>query len=212
MNIQILASGSSGNVALVNNSFLIDCGKPINWTLAKLNYCLPDAILITHEHSDHARAARHFLDKAVDLFLTRGTADALGFEHRYNLHYIKAGQPLHIGDVNILPFNTIHDAAEPVGFILSDYVDRVLFLTDSGSIPNLKGVFTKIFIEANYSEKFLRAADTNPTLKLRISQYHLSSEQTRKFLARHSNAETTLLHISQRHSNLQGGFQYVYRF
>lgn len=199
MNIQILASGSSGNVALVNNSFLIDCGKSINWTLTKLNYCLPDAILITHEHSDHARAARYFLDKAVDVFLTRGTANALGFEHRYNLHYIKAGQTLHIGDVNILPFNTIHDAAEPVGFILRDDSERVLFLTDTGKLPRFNGYFDKIFIETNFSTAALLASDTNFALKQRILANHLSIEKVQAFLAQQPQAHVQLLHQSKKH-------------
>ena len=199
MIIHILASGSSGNVALVNHSFLIDCGKSFNWTLKKLNHKLPDAIIITHEHSDHARAVRHFLQRAVDIFLTKGTADALGLVNRYNLHTFKAGEHFNLGGVDILPFNTFHDAAEPVGFILRQFGERVLFLTDSGEIPNFKGSFDKIFIEANYSTNVLLNSDTNRALKQRILANHLSTEQVQSFLAQHSNAEVTLLHQSLIH-------------
>ena len=199
MIIHILASGSSGNVALVNHSFLIDAGKSFNWTLKKLNHKLPDAIIITHEHLDHARAVRHFLQRAVDIFLTKGTADALGLVNRYNLHTFKAGEHFNLGGVDILPFNTFHDAAEPVGFILRQFGERVLFLTDSGKIPNLKGSFDKIFIEANYSTKVLLNSDTNRALKQRILNNHLSIEQVQSFLAQHSNAEVTLLHQSLIH-------------
>ena len=199
MIIHILASGSSGNVALVNHSFLIDCGKSFNWTLKKLNHKLPDAIIITHEHLDHARAVRHFLQRAVDIFLTKGTADALGLVNRYNLHTFKAGEHFNLGGVDILPFNTFHDAAEPVGFILRQFGERVLFLTDSGKIPNLKGSFDKIFIEANYSTNVLLNSDTNRALKQRILANHLSTEQVQSFLAQHSNAEVTLLHQSLIH-------------
>lgn len=199
MIIHILASGSSGNVALVNHSFLIDAGKSFNWTLRKLNYKLPDAIIITHEHSDHARAVRHFLQRAVDIFLTKGTADALALPNRYNIHTFRAGELFKLGGVEILPFKTFHDAAEPVGFILRQFGERVLYLTDSGKIPNFKGSFDKIFIEANYSTKTLLNSDTNRALKQRILANHLSIEQVQAFLAQHSNAEVTLLHQSSIH-------------
>ena len=199
MIIHILASGSSGNVALVNYSFLIDCGKSFNWTLKKLNHKLPDAIIITHEHSDHVCAVRHFLQRAVDIFLTKGTADALGLPNRYNIHHFRAGEQFKLCGVDILPFNTFHDAAEPVGFILRQFGERVLYLTDSGKIPNFKGSFDKIFIEANYSTKTLLNSDTNRALKQRILNNHLSTEQVQSFLAQHSNAEVTLLHQSLIH-------------
>ena len=199
MIIKILATGSSGNVALVNDSFLIDAGKPFNWTIKKLNHKLPVAIVITHEHSDHARAVRHFLQRGVDIFLTKGTADALDLPNRYNIHTFRAGEQFKIGDVDILPFKTFHDAADPVGFILRQFGERVLYLTDSGKIPNFKGSFDKIFIEANYSTKTLLNSDTNRALKQRILANHLSTQQVQTFLAQQPQAHVHLLHQSAIH-------------
>ena len=204
MNIEVLASGSSGNVTAVRSGekfFLIDCGMPHGWTLARLNYELPDAILITHEHGDHAKAAKQFMSQQVDMYMTAGTANALKLEPARNLHLIKANKPFKIGDVTITPIESEHDATEPVNFILEDAEDRVLFVTDTGTIPEVSGDFTKIFIEANYSRERLMWSGTMYLLKERISLNHLSIESVEKFLAKYPNAEKTLLHISKRHGD-----------
>ena len=106
------------------------------------------------------------------------------------------------GNVTITPIESEHDAAEPVNFILEDDKDRVLFVTDTGAIPEVSGDFTKIFIEANYSMQGLMwSRDVSYRLKERISQNHLSIESVEKFLAKYPNAEKTLLHISKRHGD-----------
>ena len=104
MKIEILASGSSGNVTAVRAEkfFLIDCGMPYMWTMARLKE-LPDAILITHEHGDHAKAAKQFYNRQVDMYMTAGTAHARELEPAHNLHIIKVGKPFAIGDVAITP-------------------------------------------------------------------------------------------------------------
>lgn len=202
MKIEVIASGSSGNVTAVRAEkfFLIDCGMPYMWTMARLKE-LPDAILITHEHGDHAKAAKQFYNRQVDMYMTAGTANALKLEPAHNLHIIKVGKPFAIGDVLIWAIKSVHDAAEPVNFILRDAEDTVLFVTDTGAIPEAYGDFTKIFIEANYSMQGLMWSDTAYRLKERISLNHLSIESAEKFLAKYPNAEKTLLHISKRHGN-----------
>ena len=210
MNIKILATGSEGNVALVNDSFLIDCGMTYSWTINKLKHILPSAILVTHEHKDHAKAVPQFLKRLVDIYMTNGTAAALGLEENFCLRIIRPGTIFSIGDVKILPFLTVHDAAEPVGFILRDDNERVLFLTDTGKLPRFNGTFDKIFIEANFSTETLLATDINPALKQRILANHLSIEKVKAFLTQQAIPEVTLLHQSKTH--FKEVSQYVNRF
>ena len=210
MNIKILASGSDGNVALVNDSFLIDCGMTYSWTINKLKHILPSAILVTHEHNDHAKAVPQFLKRFIDIYMTRGTANALGLDDNFCLRIIRPGSIFQIGDVEILPFLTLHDAAEPVGFILRDDFERVLFLTDTGKLPRFNGYFDKIFIEANFSTATLLNSDTNYALKQRILANHLSIDKVKNFLAQQPQAQVQLLHQSQKH--LKEVSHYVNRF
>lgn len=219
MEIEALASGSSGNVTAIRTLngelVLIDCGKSFAWTMARLDYELPDALLITHEHGDHSRAVKQFLSKAVEVFMTAGTRDALNLEPSRNLHILtKAnlietadaefydGVRFHIGGSLIgQAIPSTHDAKEPVNFILEDAQDRVLFVTDTGALPKVRGDFTKIFIEANYDTRELMWSDLPHIVKERILNNHLPIESVEKFLAKYPNAEKTLLHISKRHGN-----------
>ena len=204
MKINVLTSGSKGNVTAVENGdklILIDCGKAVSWTLDKLNYKLPHAILVTHEHGDHAKAVGDWLKRGVDIYLTQGTIDALGLKRRHNLHAITAGASFRIGNVTVEAIKAIHDAAEPVNFILSDDGDRILYATDTGALPELKGAFTKIIIEANCSEAVLLASSIDEHQKRRVLENHLSVEQAIAFLKKNPAPEVHLIHISKRHGD-----------
>lgn len=204
MKINVLTSGSKGNVTAVEvggEIVLLDCGKVTKWTLDKLNYRLPRAILVTHEHGDHAKAVGDWLKRGVDIYLTHGTAQALELKPRHNLHTITAGAPFRIRGLTVEAIPAIHDAAEPVNFILSDATDRTLYATDTGAIPALNGSFTKAIIEANFSEEILLASNVDEYQKLRILQNHLSIEQAITFLNNHHAIEVHLIHISARHGD-----------
>lgn len=204
MKINVLTSGSSGNVTAVEvgeETILIDCGKPVNWTLERLNYKLPRAVLVTHEHGDHAKAVKSWLQRGVDLYLTCGTIEALELKRRHNLHAIKAGDFVEICGLRVAPIPAIHDAAEPVNFILQDATNRILYATDTGALPTISGDFTKIIIEANFSEPVLLNSDLDEYQKRRVLENHLSVEQATTFLSEHTAAEVHLIHISKRHGD-----------
>lgn len=205
MTAEVLASGSSGNCTALtagDKLLLVDCGKPFKWTMTKLGWRLPDALLVTHEHGDHSKAAKNFLDRGVDVFMTGGTAEALGLS-RHNLRIIAAGETFGAAGMTVEAIPAVHDAAEPVNFILSDDADRTVYITDTGALPDVEGDFTKIFIEANFSTLALLGSELNAAQKKRILNYHLSIEKATKFLKRYPQAEVTLLHLSKRHGDAE---------
>lgn len=177
---------------------LIDCGKSFAWTLERLNYELPDALLLTHEHGDHSKAAKKFLERGVEMFMTQGTADALKFD-RHNLHVIRVGETFTVGGLTVEAIESVHDAAEPVNFILSDDIDRVLFVTDTGELPDVTGDFTQIFIEANYDLMKLFNAPIPNRQRARIIATHLSIRQAERFTKKYPSAKVEYLHRSKRH-------------
>lgn len=204
MTIEILASGSSGNVTTIrqgNSLLLVDCGKAYKWTIEQLKYKLPDALLITHEHIDHAKAVKDFLKRGVDIYMTAGTILALEICERHNLHTIALSEKFKVAGVEVKVINSYHDAAEPVNFILQDADDRVLFVTDTGMVPNVEGDFTKILIEANYSVPVLMNSELKYPAKNRILKNHLSIEEAERFLNRYPRAEVSLIHLSKRHAD-----------
>lgn len=204
MKLQVLTSGSRGNATKVESGktmFLIDCGKSYNWLIQRLEYRLPKSVWLTHEHRDHAYGAKQFLKRGVEVYMTAGTAQELGLTRALTLRIIKAGQDYKVGQVTIQVLPSIHDAAEPCNFILSDERDRVLYVTDTHAPPQVQGQFTQIFIEANFAEQVLLESEIGYPHKMRILQNHLSIEQVVQFLRHYPKAQKTLLHISKRHGD-----------
>lgn len=202
MNVQVLASGSAANCYALKDdtsTILLECGLPIHKTLELLNWRLPDAILLTHEHADHAHAAKQFLSRGVEMYMTSGTADALKL-NRHNLHIIKPNETFDVCGHRVTAFPVKHDATEPVNFT----VDDLLFLTDTGTVPEVTGKFRRVLIEANYEPLSLLAADISTAQKQRIRETHLSITQAVNFLKTLDTPdEVRLIHLSRRHGNGQ---------
>jgi phosphoribosyl 1,2-cyclic phosphodiesterase len=143
----------------------------------------------------------------IDCYMSRGTAEALGLSgHR--LHIIKARQQFRIGTWTILPFETQHDSAEPVGFLLANqYGDKLLYATDTYYIRYRFRGLTHIMIETNYSLDILKrnveAGAVPNELKSRILKSHFSLENVKRFLQANDLSkvqEIWLLHLSEQNS------------
>jgi hypothetical protein len=124
----VLASGSSGNAALLatdKTRILVDAGlsmKELAKRLASIGESLEtlDAILITHEHSDHVSGLPVLARNkriAATIYMTRLTAPAIDWgETKPRLEPFQAGARLRIGDIDVQSFGIPHDAIDPVGF------------------------------------------------------------------------------------------------
>ena len=85
-------------------------------------------------------------------------------------------------------------------------------MTDTGGIPDdIRGDFTKIFIEANYSIPALMSAELHPAAKFRIAHNHLSVESAEIFLTKYPHAEVHFIHISPRHGDEEEFYQRIKR-
>lgn len=221
IDIEVLATGSKGNCYLLTSGtarILLDCGLPYKKTLELLNFELPSAVLVTHEHQDHAKAVADFIKHGADVYLTPGTERACTFDSKFAYRIMpifKNGKFfLRNGEdgIGVVPFACQHDAAEPVNFAIDDDEDNILYVTDTGNVdiescPLFGGrrtKFTKILIETNYSEDVLREALIEKPQKKRIAENHLSAEKALKFLEEIDLSECKeiyLIHISERHGD-----------
>jgi phosphoribosyl 1,2-cyclic phosphodiesterase len=157
---------------------------------------------------DHSKAVKEIMRAGIDCYMSRGTAEALGLSgHRINIK--KARQQFRIGTWTILPFETQHDAAEPLGFLLANQDgDKLLYATDTYYIRYRFQGLTHIVIETNYSMDILKRnvdAGTVPKeLKSRILKSHFSLENVKKFLLANDLSkvqEIWLLHLSDNNSD-----------
>jgi len=143
----------------------------------------------------------------IDCYISAGTAEALGLSgHRLNI--IKARQQFRIGTWTILPFETQHDAAEPLGFLLANQAgDKLLYATDTYYIRYKFHGLTHIMVECNYAADILKrnveAGAVPKELKSRILKSHFSLENVKKFLQANDLGkvqEIWLLHLSEQNS------------
>ncbi|MBQ9833260.1 MAG: MBL fold metallo-hydrolase [Clostridia bacterium] len=198
-----LFSGSSGNSSYIeagDTHILIDAGltgKAITEALGQLKAdpCYINAILITHEHTDHINAAG-VLSRRYDIpiYANAGTWQAmlplLGNISRKNIRVFETERDFYINDVNITPFKTPHDSKESVGYSLQYHGIKLSFMTDIGHINEylLCAVENSdlLLIEANHDVELLKAGPYPYHLKRRIlsDTGHLSNENAGKALAK----------------------------
>jgi len=210
-----LASGSQGNCYHITDGstpLLLECGigwkeiqRGLNFRTSQLAGCL-----VSHEHKDHSKAVQDMMKAGIDCYMSAGTAEALGISgHR--LHFIKAKQQFRIGTWTILPFETQHDAAEPLGFLLANKTgEKLLYATDTYYLRYRFRGLTHIAVECNYSMDILRAnieaGLVEPALKKRILKSHFSLEHVKEFLKANDLSkvqEIWLLHLSNDNSDAE---------
>ncbi len=205
--VEVLATGSKGNCYLLTSGetkILLDCGLAYKKTLKLLDFELPTAVLVTHEHKDHAKSAADFIKHGVDVFMTKGTADALNLEKSHRLQLIEHGENFKIGDFVAYAFFVKHDAAEPVNFAVSDGAEKILYITDTGKIKFNLYETTKLLLETNYTEQELNSSSIEEKQRQRIMENHLSVEKAAEFLKSSDKSklkEIYLIHISERHGD-----------
>ena len=215
MKIEIIASGSSGNCYKISNedtTLLIECGIPYKKIQQALNFKVTDidGVLVSHEHGDHAKACKDLIKAGVNLYMTKGTKEALKLEsHRVKIFeqwsmYLN----LEIGSFKIKPFKTIHDAKEPVGFVIYDSLEReeLVFITDTQySIYNFSPNY--FMIEVNYDKKTINDnPGLNDELRERIKKNHMSLDTAINLLERSDLSRLKkifVMHLSDRNSNAE---------
>lgn len=220
MHFAVLGSGSRGNSALVRSSdarVLIDCGFPLRETVKRLARLgvVPgelDAILVTHEHADHWHGvellARHH---RIPVYLSAGTLQGL----RKPLEpagLLKAGERLQIKDVEITAVGVVHDAREPLQYVLSDGRRRFGQLTDLGSVTAevlqcYRGL-DALVVEANHDSEMLARGPYPYPLKARVGGQwgHLNNQQAADLVAAldwEGLQHLVLAHLSEKNNTPQ---------
>lgn len=216
-----LASGSTGNCSLVcsnKSKILVDIGislKALKQRLKDVGESVDgiDAVLITHEHSDHIKGLGVLLRKfALPVYLTMGTAreiinkTSLGVINDDLFNYIKSDVEFFINDFKIMPLKISHDAADPVAYRINNNKKSLAVITDLGCyddylVKNLQGL-DAILLESNHDVKILQTGNYPFELKRRILSDigHLSNEASAEFLKKlyHIGLKNVILgHLSE---------------
>lgn len=228
VSVSVLASGSRGNAAVVESSkarILVDAGISCRETFKRLKSAGLDprslnAILITHEHSDHVLGLATLARKLnVPVFMTGATHHAWSRSLRdesgelpklAKLEVFSAGRSFQIADITVTPFTIPHDAADPVGFTFRAEGTKIAIATDLGYIPaSICDHLRKcdvLMIESNHDLEMLRVGPYPWSVKQRVMSRvgHLSNESLAQFFAKDYDRGASyivLAHLSEQNNH-----------
>ena len=173
-----LASSSAGNAYIVDDSetrILLECGishrklKQLSgFSLSQFSACL-----VSREHKDPARAVQGLIKDGMTIYMGEGTGDALETDC---VSLCAALEQFNIGSRDIVPFDTFHDAAEPLGFLIKSRVDGdvLAFATDTVNLRYKFPGLNILAIEANYDKAILERCEKMPEkVRKRITNSHM---------------------------------------
>lgn len=213
MKLKVLGSSSQGNCYVLENeheALILEAGVKFSEVKHALNYNIKKVVgcLITHEHKDHAGKINEVLNATIPVYASAGTIQNTKIEG-YRLPLIcEAGNLLTLGGFQIIPFATMHDCAEPLGFYINhEETGRVLFATDTYYIPNTFAGLNNILIEANYRrdvlDKQIASGKVSLAQRNRTIRSHLSYENCLKALLANDLTQVNnivLIHLSDNNS------------
>jgi phosphoribosyl 1,2-cyclic phosphodiesterase len=223
----VLASSSAGNSLFVSDGetrILVDAGLNRKEIFARLRAIGEEpsrlnAILITHEHSDHVSALPVLLkpykrpedNVRARVYATPDTAKAIDWNTATpDVATFAAGTGFEVGGVRVQSFTIPHDAADPVGYTLTMGSVKVAIATDLGYLPenvrwNLRAS-NLLLLESNHCPEMLKVGPYPWYLKQRIlsRKGHLSNEAASEYIAAELPGEAEILllgHLSEQNNN-----------
>lgn len=221
--IKTLATGSKGNCYHITDGstpLLLECGisfkdvqKGVNFETSRLG-----GVLVTHEHKDHCKGVESVLNRGLDVYMSKGTQEALSLDH-HRIKTVESKKQFRVGTWTVLPFDVQHDVNEPLGFLLqSDNGGKLLFATDTYYVKYRFTGLTHIMIECNYDQQTLNenveSGRVHPAMKKRVMRSHFSLENLLEFFKANDLSkveEIHLLHLSDGNSNVERIFKAVAR-
>ena len=219
LSLTVLGSGSAGNCSLIATSqcrVLVDAGFSARQIAQRLEAIgvrpeTLDAILITHEHSDHVAGLEIFCRRfGTPVYANPLTAETLrrgSLADFSGWNLFKTGGVFSVKDIEIQSFYVPHDAVDPAAFVFTGHEGSIGLLTDLGYAPKLaleriRHVHTLV-IETNHDDRMLQEDPKRPwSVKQRILSRHghLSNESAAKVVAAiagHQLRRVVLGHLSR---------------
>ena len=209
MKLKVIRTGSAGNCYILKpttgESLILEAGVNIRDVAKFIAFKWSDiaGVLVTHEHQDHAAHITDFQARGINVYATEGTAQKCG---NSNIKTIDNTPEFSLGDFKIRWFDTVHDAAHPVGFLIfHPEMGKLLFVTDTAEIrQNFVGI-NHLMIEANFDENHPNFNDLTKKWLERVRLSHFSITKARQFAVKQAQTLQTciLIHLSKRHADVK---------
>ena len=209
MKFEPLASSSHGNAYIVSDQetrILLECGISRRKLQQLSGFRLSDisACMVSHEHKDHSICVADLLAGGMPVYMSEGTAVALGLEGNAleAAEAVEHQRQITVGTIDIVPFATFHDAKEPLGFLFQSRLDGdiLAFATDTVNLNYSFPGVNILAIEANYDKYILERCQRMPEkIRHRVSNTHMEIDVLCDYLRRldlSACREIYLLHLS----------------
>ena len=220
MNVTVLGSGSRGNAVVLESDglrVLVDAGfnaRTLAARLATVSIAPEsiDALVLTHEHSDHivgaCTAARKWGWK---VYATAGTIAATPGLHLLRPIVIDTNVTLSLDTMRMRCVRTPHDAAESIALVVDAPSSgaRIGIAYDLGHAPtdiaHAMRDLDALILETNYDDEMLRAGPYPVVVQNRIAgaSGHLSNAAAAQFarsVAHRGLRHVLLAHLSQQNN------------
>jgi phosphoribosyl 1,2-cyclic phosphodiesterase len=216
-----LASGSTGNstfVATERTRLLVDAGLSFKETCRRLALIGEDperlnAILITHEHSDHVGGLPRLAKKLkIPVYMTWLTAPSIQWlpDYEPSIELFQSGATLTIGDIEVDSFGIPHDAVDPIGFCFRAEGIKFGIATDLGYVTDSIRFHLRradlLLLESNHDLDMLKVGPYPWSVKQRVMSRvgHLSNLHMSDYLMEDlasCTANLVLGHLSEQNSH-----------
>lgn len=178
-----------------------------------------DAVIVSHDHKDHSRAAKELARRGFCIFGNEHVCSSplCLCEHK-KVKVIAA-------DTFIIPFLVSHDADHTFGYVINSGKEQILFFTDcaffTADLSNMH--FDYVLAEANYDaqvihfayEEAKKSGNASEVFRYeRLIKSHMSLSGCIKHLQKMDLSGTKaifLIHLSERHANRTLFKQRVYK-
>lgn len=206
--LKTLGSSSSGNsyaliadngeiLAIEAGCKFMDFKKTIDWKISDVVGCI-----VSHEHGDHARYIKDFMQSGIPVYTAFETQTALETITGERTAPIPPRRPRQIGSFTVSPFNVPHDTEiECYGYLIEhEEMGKLLFLTDLEYCKyDFSGMKVEhIMVEANYDMQLVDRNEPNYEHRLRG---HMSLDTALKFIHTNDNPalrNVVLIHLSDK--------------
>lgn len=196
-NSYALISSGGEILAIEAGCKFLDFEKMIDWKISNVVGCI-----VSHEHGDHARYIKDFMQSGIPVYTAFETQSALEIITGECTIAIPPRTIRQIGSFTVTPFNVPHDTEiECYGYLIKhEEMGQLLFMTD---LEYCKYNFSRlniehIMVEANYDMELVDRDEPNYEHRLRG---HMSLDTALKFISTNDNPtlrNVVLIHLSDK--------------